>query len=174
MNQTENTTATTIIDTRFNTVELADKNLKWIKIDNSDRETYTEVSEFIREADKSEYEDLWNTEWDESYGEYEDSPEEIICFWDGHNHRKIALGDWTEREVLVNPAILKVIESNNAYNPDYALIEDTITHGDGSVSKDYYVFVSATSREADFHQITKISKIDPEDFTPEYLAEEGF
>jgi len=174
MKQTENTTATSIIDTRFNTVELADKNLKWIKIDNGDRETYTEVSELIRKADQSEYEELWQTNWDDSYGPYEDSPEEIICFWDGHNHRKIAIGDCTEREMLANPTILKVIESNNAYHPDYALIVDTIKHIDESTSKNYYVFVSATSREADFHQITKISKIDPEDFTPEYLAEEGF
>jgi len=171
---------TTVLDTRFNTIDLSNKDLRWIDL-KGDEELFTEVSQYIRKAIKEEFEEIYQTIWNEEEdGAYEGYEADIITYWDGHNFVKKAFDGSSDREYFVNPEILKVIESEDAYSPDYALFVDHYSHSvtlDGQKHEvkreNYYILISGTCRQADFPKIKKISKMDAEDFTLDYLNEEG-
>jgi len=167
-------TKTAVLDTRFNTIDLSDKSLKWIDIDGKE-ETYTEVSQYIRPATQEEYEEIYQTICEDEY----DSPEDIISFWDVHNFKKIAF-EFTNSTSFHTPEILAIIESEDAYQPDYALVVDheeyRYTSGGQEIEGKndyYYILISGTCRQADFPKIKKISKMDTEDFTIDFVNEEG-
>jgi hypothetical protein len=168
---------TTQIDTRYTSIDLTDKNHRWVNLGDPDDKVYHEVHSAIIKADADDYQRLWGIDSmsDEEIEAYEEAPEEMVSIWDGHNFKQWSLDYDTPQEELNSPEVLKVLDSDSDMDRDYALVRDK--HISNGVTKYYYyLFISGYPRYAGlvaYNSITPIKEMEPEDFTWDWLQENG-
>jgi hypothetical protein len=178
MEATNNTPATKNIIPCQYTVDVELKpETRWIDLKGNE-EIYTDVTGMINPITKEEWEEAYGETYDESEGEFEPGDIELVCFWDGHNHKKIAVdifSGYNSQIKLTKPEVLAVIDAPDAYTPVYALIKDTVKNFLGEQKEEYYVIGTGDCRQASFNQLRSITTPPaPEDFTVEWIDEQGF